>query len=209
MPSILAFTSPQVQRLTGLSARQLRYWESTGVFAASYIDERPRRPYRRMYSFLDVVSLRTLAILRRQVSLDELRKTGWYLSRHSESPWTQKFWVRDGRVLFHHPADERALRDRRGQIALVDVAEVWASIEAETASWNQRPASDSGQLSRHRHVQRNQWVIKGTRIPTSAIWSFHSAGYDVEGIIRQYPTLTAQDVNAALDHERAKRREAA
>ena len=86
MPTILAFTGPQVQRLTGLSARRLAYWENTGVFRASYIDERPYRAYRRVYSFTDVVSLRTLALLRRYVSLDELRRMGDYLAQHSDEP---------------------------------------------------------------------------------------------------------------------------
>jgi uncharacterized protein (DUF433 family)/DNA-binding transcriptional MerR regulator len=209
MPTILAFTSPQVQRLTGLSARRLTYWEDTGVFRASYVDERPRRAYRRIFSFTDVVSLRTLALLCREVSLDELRRTGQYLARHSDAPWTRKFWIQDKRVFFHDPEDPSTFRDLRGQTSFVDVADVWAAIESETATWKERPSSDIGRVSRHRHVQRNQWVIKGTRIPTAAIWSFHEAGYDNSEIIRQYPTLTPEDVKSALDHERQQRTKAA
>lgn len=113
------------------------------------------------------------------------------------------------RILFHDPGDHDLFRDRIGQTSYVDVADIWAEMEAETASWNQRALSDIGQISRHRHIQRNQWVIKGTRIPTSAIWSFFAAGYDATEIIRQYPTLTLEDVYAALDHERAEHGKAA
>jgi uncharacterized protein (DUF433 family) len=52
-------------------------------------------------------------------------------------------------------------------------------------------------------------VIKGTRVPTSAIWSFHVAGYDTEAIIAEYPTLEPADVEAAVAHEQALRAVAA
>lgn len=206
MPTILAFTSPQVQRLTGLSARMLAYWEATGVYAPAYEDERPRRPYRRIYSFADVVSLRTLATLRRRygVKLEELRRTGQHLRQFIDEPWTRRFWVQDGRVFFEHP-DSQEIVDRTGQTTyFLSANEMRLEIEAETRAWGERDPADIGELARHRHIQGNQWVVKGTRIPTSAIWSFHSAGYDTEAIIREYPSLAPQDVEAALAHERQK-----
>src|SRR5438445_302961 len=105
MAPLLAFTGHQVERLTGLSPRVLRYWEETEVFRASYIDDRPHRPYRRIYSFRDVVSLRTLALLRKRVPLDELRRVGQYLSDRYEAPWAElRFGVIGRRVVFPDPA---------------------------------------------------------------------------------------------------------
>jgi hypothetical protein len=189
----------------------LAYWEQTDVYYPSYEDDKPHRPYRRIYSFSDVVSLRTLATLRRKhnVKLDELRKTGQYLRHFDSAPWTRRFWVQGGRVLFQHPSTAEIV-DRVGQTTYVfDVEQMRREIEVETERWNERDPGDIGQLARHRHVQRNQWVIKGTRIPTSAVWSFHLAGYDVSGIIREYPSLTVQDVESALKHERDKHLKAA
>jgi uncharacterized protein (DUF433 family) len=51
----------------------------------------------------------------------------------------------------------------------------------------------------------NAWVVAGTRIPTSTIWHFWEDGYDAEGIMREYPDLTKEDVKAALNHERELR----
>ena len=48
---------------------------------------------------------------------------------------------------------------------------------------------------------RNAPVIAGTRIPTAAIRRFREAGYSIEQIIRQYPTLTAEDIKGALAFE--------
>jgi DNA-binding transcriptional MerR regulator/uncharacterized protein (DUF433 family) len=211
MPTILAFTSPQVQRLTGLTARRLVYWDETGVYHPTYKDERAYRAYRRIYTFRDVVSLRTLVALRDRfgISLDELRKTGEHLMQFTDDPWTKRFWVENGRVYFHLSELSEHPIDRHGQTTYLDLGPIWDEVERETAGWTERDPGDIGQLSRHRHVQHNQWVIKGTRIPTSAVWSFHAAGYDTAGIIEQYPTLHAADVVAAIAHERQLRSEAA
>jgi len=45
---------------------------------------------------------------------------------------------------------------------------------------------------------QNAPVLAGTRIPTSAIREFAAAGYNTAAILREYPTLTAKDVAAAL-----------
>ncbi|HEY7029746.1 MAG TPA: DUF433 domain-containing protein [Thermomicrobiales bacterium] len=208
MTPLLAFTGPQVQRLTGLSQRVLRYWESTNVFRASYVDDRPRRPYRRIYTFRDLVSLRTLALLRKKVSLNELRRVGKYLSDHYEAPWAElRFGVAGRKIVFPDPVTGQWVVSRpEGQTVMpVLVERIAQTTEAEAATLRQRRPDQIGNVARHRHVAHNSWVIDGTRIPTSAIWHFHEEGYDTDGIIREYPDLTAADVEAALAHERRAR----
>jgi uncharacterized protein (DUF433 family) len=43
-------------------------------------------------------------------------------------------------------------------------------------------------------------VIKGTRIPLYLILELLSAGYDFKRIIKAYPTLTEEDLKAAVDY---------
>lgn len=43
-------------------------------------------------------------------------------------------------------------------------------------------------------------VIKGTRIPVYLILELLSAGYDFKRIIEAYPTLTEEDIKAAVDY---------
>ena len=62
---IAALTADHVERLTGLSAGQLREWDKTGFFPPAYAFENRLSPYSRVYSFKDVVGLRTLSILRK------------------------------------------------------------------------------------------------------------------------------------------------
>lgn len=206
MPPLLAFTGKHVQQLTGLSDRVLRYWEETGVFRASYVDDRPRRPYRRLYSFRDLVSLRTLAFLRKQhnVGLDELRKVGLFLAEHRDAPWSSlRFRVAGRHVVFDDPEAGVPVTGRplRQAVIPIDLEEIALATEAEASALRERLPEDIGKVVRHRYVMHNAWVVAGTRIPTSAIWNFREAGCTADEIIREYPQLTPTDVEAAIAHE--------
>lgn len=213
MSPILAFTSQQVGRLTGLSQRVLRYWEQTGVYTASYVDERPRVPYRRIYSFRDVVSLRTLALLRKRyrVKLDDLRRTGSFLREtypDRTDPWAAlRFGVLHSRVVFRNPeTGDWMTATPPGQTILpIDIEEIARATEQEAACLTERRPEDIGMVVRQRYVLGNAWRLAGTRIPTSAIWHFHEDGADVAAIRRAYPDLTEADIAAAIDHERRLR----
>lgn len=210
MTPLMAFTGPQVQRLTGLSDRMLRYWDETGVFSATFVDERPRRAYRRIYTFGDVVSLRTLALLRRQygIQLDQLRRAGHYLIQYNDAPWASlRFGVQGKTLVFRDPESEElvAANPFGAGVIPIEITEIAQQTERDANTLRQRSASDIGQVKRHRHVAGNQWVVAGTRIPTSAIWSFHEDGYDTAAIIESYPDLTPADVERAIAHEASLR----
>jgi uncharacterized protein (DUF433 family) len=53
-------------------------------------------------------------------------------------------------------------------------------------------------------------IIKGTRTPVYLILELLSAGYDFKRIIKAYPTLTEEDIKAAVDYavQRVKNEEA-
>jgi hypothetical protein len=60
---IAAFTEEQVERLTGVTVRQLRTWDRTKFFAPSLAYEDRSRPYARLYSFRDLACLKVLNAL--------------------------------------------------------------------------------------------------------------------------------------------------
>jgi DNA-binding transcriptional MerR regulator len=69
---------PNVTRLTGASRRQLNYWEKTGLLRPS-----GKATGRRLYTFPDVVAVKTVAALRKQgCSLQQVRKAVKYLRKH-------------------------------------------------------------------------------------------------------------------------------
>ena len=209
---MLAFTGQQIERLTGLSQRQLAYWETRGVFTASHVDDRPYRPYRRIHSFRDLVSLKTLALLRMtyHVPLEELRKVGDYLRNHVEAPWPEiQFRVANDRhVVFRDPVSGGWISFSplgQGVFATILFDDVRKEAEKVSEQLRVRDQTDIGRIVRHRHVMHNRWVVAGTRVPTSAIWNFHEVGYAPEAIRQEYPHLTIIDIDAAIAHEQALR----
>jgi uncharacterized protein (DUF433 family) len=211
MAELLAFTAEHIARLTGLSLRQLRYWDDTEFFAPTVLDDHSKRAFGRIYSFRDLVGLRTIAILRNQhkIPLQELRRVGAWLKDQHDTPWSSlRFMLQGRRVLFVDPVSGATVEPKGpGQTVLPIGLEPIASEMRDAASkLRERGPEQIGRVTRHRHVVHNAWTIDGTRIPTQAIWNFHASGYDVAAIIREYPRLTAADVTAAIDFERPRQK---
>jgi uncharacterized protein (DUF433 family) len=202
--AIMAFSETHVERLTGLSKGQLRSWDRLGFFAPRYAYEDRRAPYSRVYSFQDVVGLRTIAVLMKdfRVSLQQLRKVAKELVRRGYGHWaTIKLYVVKRQVHFAPPGSKEVEGVWDGQLAMLPIIDVMADVETRVRELRHRDDSQKGQVEQHKHIVRNAAVVAGTRIPTAAIRRFHEAGYSVQQIIRQYPTLTSEDVCAALAHE--------
>lgn len=200
----MAFTAEQVSRLSGISQDRLRYWEKTETFEPSYVEKRDTGPYRRIYSFQDLVNLRAIARLRVRfdVPLQELRNVTSYLRNHQDTPWSQlAVRVYGQHLVFRDPGTGQWMTaNPPGQLTFeLQFTEIREESEREARKLMQRSASQYGKLSRHRDVMSNKWVIAGTRIPVEAIVSFHREEYTAEQILAEYPTLVAADVDAALE----------
>jgi uncharacterized protein (DUF433 family) len=212
LAELVAFTTEHVCKLTGLSTRQVRYWDKTEFFSPALVDGYHSRAFSRIYSFRDVVGLRTIAILRKEhrTPLQELRKVGQWLRREYETPWSSlRFGLSGRKVIFFDPTTGVATEPRgKGQTVLPIALEPIANEMRKAASrLTERRADEVGQIVRTRHVVHNAWSVAGTRIPTEAIWNFHEAGYSAEAIVHEYPRLTTKDVAAAIKFE-AKRKAA-
>ena len=206
MSDLFAFSAEHVCRVTGLSQRQLAYWDDTGFFRPEYADEDRRTPYGRVYSFRDVVGLKTLAILRKRykIPLQELRNVAAWLAGRGTELWADTtFYVLGRHVLYDDPATGELMSGRhKGQTALrLPMTEVLRETREDIEKLRQRAPDEIGKIDRQRYVAQNAPVLAGTRIPTSAIWNFHQAGFDTDAIIREYPTLTREDVAAAIQYE--------
>jgi uncharacterized protein (DUF433 family) len=201
------FTFSQVERLTGLSRKTISRWQLRGVFSPEHPKPLPLSgPCRRVFTFRDIVGLRTLKLLRaeRHVDLNELQKVGAFLRRQTNTPWSGiRLWVVNGHVAFKDPATDLLLAGANGQVVADEIflGEIARQVEQEAESFRQRDPETVGQVSRHRNVMSNQWVVAGTRIPTSVIREFHDAGYGIEAILAEYPDLTRRDIERALAHE--------
>jgi uncharacterized protein (DUF433 family) len=183
--------------------RQLAYWDRIGFFRPQYASENRRSPYSRIYSFPDLVGLRTISVLkgRHGVSLRHLKETAAKLERTTDKPWSElTFTVWNREVAEVEPNTGVPEGVLSGQRALFRVADIIDDMERETARLRARSKDDAGRIVRHRNVAHNKPVFAGTRIPIGAVQRFAKAGYSAEQILKEYPSLTEADVRAALEN---------
>lgn len=201
---IQAFSLDHVVKLTGLTSGQLRSWDKDGFFSPDYAYENRRSPYSRIYSFRDVVGLRTIATLRHRyhISHQELSKVAGKLQEMGFDHWTDmKLYVVNRQIHFQVPNSSQVEGVLDHQYAMLAVIDVIQDVETRICDIQRRASDQHGKIERHKHVARNSPVIAGTRIPIAAIRRYHAAGYSVEHILREYPTLTPSDVETALSCE--------
>ncbi len=197
-----AFTMEQAAGLSGLSRWQLAYWDTTDVFTPSLMRGELHQPYGRIYSFQDIVALRTLARLRERFPLGKLRELGHWLKSQYEHPWSSiRFYVAGDEIVYVDPATGELVSTRplhQGALAVELEPIAREARESLQRTLQQRQPADIGQIKRHRYTLRNDWTVAGTRIPVSVIQEMHhDLGYSVEQIVNEYPMLTPEDVCAA------------
>lgn len=202
---LTAFAEEQVARLTGISVGQLRYWDRTEFFQPEFAYIERKDAYSRIYSYLDVVSLRIIARLRKDVPLQRLRAVKEELSAFSQDLWRGlTLWVQNREVAFINPNTGEPEEVVSGQkIMKLPLAETLDDLDEKLRILLERDPTVVGTISQHRRVMHNRPVIAGTRIPVSAIRSFDDAGYSTDEILAEYPSLTAEDVEAAISEDHA------
>lgn len=203
---IAAFTEEQTAKLTGVSRRQLSSWDSEGFFVPSLAYGERGRAYSRLYSFRDLLSLKVLNQLRneRGVTLAHLREVKKKLGHLGDDLWAKStLYLLGKRVVIRQ--DDETLEEviSEQKVLQIPLKVVVGDMRAQVRSLSARDSSVIGHFDRKRGVAHNQVVIAGTRIPVRSIKSFSDAGYTVEQILAEYPSLTPEDVRAAIDYNEA------
>lgn len=208
MTVVSAFTEEQASRLTGVSIHQLRYWDRTKLFVPEFADENRRAAYSRIYSFNDIASLRVLNVLRKQysISVQHLRDVADKLCEMDNSAWARTvLYVLKKRVNFVDPEDGRQKEVVSGQYALgIPLEKVVSDTKRDIAALSVRDPAAVGNVEQNRFVVSNAPVVAGTRVPVAAIKSFADAGFTVDQIIKEYPSLTRADVQSAISFQKIR-----
>ena len=100
---VAAFTEAEVERLTGISQRQLRYWASDEFYIPSLKVEDKGLPTMRLYSFRDLLCLKVISALRNgsKIPLQELRRTKERLAHLGDDLWAKTtLYILGKRVVF-------------------------------------------------------------------------------------------------------------
>jgi uncharacterized protein (DUF433 family)/DNA-binding transcriptional MerR regulator len=204
---VFALSVDNVVRLTGLTKGQLQYWDKKGFFPPQYASEDRKSPYSRVYSFRDVVGLRTLSLLRNEhkIPFQRMRKFAESLANYDTALWSRsRVYVFKGEPYIGRP-DADFAEDRSGQMApVIFLRNVIGEIEEGLVELKQRGPDQIGKISKRRFVVRNSATIEGTRIPIASIKRYHEAGFSIEEILNEYPALTKEDIKAALSYDEKK-----
>jgi uncharacterized protein (DUF433 family) len=202
-----AFTEDHVGRLTGISRRQLRYWDRTGFFVPSLAYGDRREAYSRLYTFRDLVCLKIINALRNEanVPLPHLREVKEKLAHLGDDMWAKTtLYVLNRRVVFDNPETAAKEEVISGQGVLqIPLVVISGNMEAAVRALWKRDETTVGKIEQHRNIAQNQPVIAGTRIPVNSVKAFADAGYSIEQIKQEYPTLTEDDIRAAIAYEAA------
>lgn len=200
---IAAFTEGQVERLTGISQRQLRYWAQDDFFVPSLLSsEDDELPPLRMYSFRDLVCLKVINALRNdaKIPLRDLRGVKQRLSHLGDDMWAKTtLYILGKKVVFDNPETGEKEEALSGQGVLqIPLQVVTGNMEEAVRAMRRRNDDSIGKIETKRGVS-SQPVIAGTRIPVKSIKAFSEAGYSLDQIKEQYPNLTDDDIRAAID----------
>lgn len=188
-----------------VSARTLSQWVSSSVARTS----QARLPTgHRMLTFTDLISLRMVAILRdHQVPIAKIRDTEeWATSQFGiEWPFALRPLWTYGSDVFVEFGQKLVAASRFGQQAMAFLRDYLREIPLDM-TFDESDLADSwspnGYLSvtLDPNIQFGEPCIRGTRIPTNAIWAKANAGDGLPLIARMYD-LPLDQVEGAIDWE--------
>jgi uncharacterized protein (DUF433 family) len=122
------------------------------------------------------------------------------------SRWTKtRLYPLNGRVVWYEEGSELPQVITSGQYVVAVVLDeiVQDTKHAVQALYTPRDKSKIGLIERSRFIVQNAPVIAGTRIPVRAIKRFSEAGYSTAQILKEYPDITEEDVEAAIAYREA------
>jgi uncharacterized protein (DUF433 family) len=152
--------------------------------------------------------LKVLNALRNEanVSLQHLRSVKERLSHLGEDVWAKTtLYVLNKKVVFENPETQNKEEVVTGQGVLqIPLMIVTGDMRRAVDEMKKRDVSSlSGKIERIKGIAGNRPVIAGTRIPVSTIKAFADEGFSAEQIIEEYPTLTLEDIQAAIEYSEA------
>jgi uncharacterized protein (DUF433 family) len=198
---IMAFTIDVAARLTGLSQWQLRRLDVDGIFQPSLAQENRRRPYSRIYTFADLVSLRAIGTLRKRgISRHQIRRAAKLLKALPGATWEgTKFFI-VGKHLYLSHEELTIATQPYGQQAMpetLDFTIIRNDMRRRVDRLKDRSKAQIGEVVIDRFIQAGEPVFAGTRIRVATIQSFLRAGHSDAEILAEYPRLTPTDVAEA------------
>ncbi len=142
------FNSKTVAKVTGLSFRQIDYWDTTHFIKPS-VSEASGHGSVRLYSFGDLVQMKVAkTLLDKGVSLQQIRKTISYLKKNMpevEKPLAELRFLTDGESIFILTKDKKVIIDtlKSGHLVFsISLGEILEDLKGEIISMQKEKKYD-------------------------------------------------------------------
>ena len=199
----LANTPPLING-NRVETAKLRYWIKTSVPPIQEVEFPSRQ---RLISFLDLISMRMIAILRsRKIALEEIRNTEIWLRKDLgiPSPLASKGLWTYGHHIYIKFEEHILAASKFGQQAM-DFVRSWLSEVEIDMTFDSNELADTWLIYKdirlNPKIQFGEPCIDGTRIPISTIWSNYIAGDTVKTISCAH-NLNVPQVESVIDWEK-------
>ncbi|MEV6284315.1 DUF433 domain-containing protein [Kribbella sp. NPDC051770] len=198
----MAYRPQLAAALSGASVHQLAYWrKSTASEGPLLVPEVSQQPL--LYSFRDVIALRTTVYLRKRISLQRVRRAiqSLYDLGEGEHLSTYRLVAQGNSVVLIAPDDSPAvdLVDHPGHQVTVVMSDVLQAF----VTADQVPVPDllhpRDALQVDPEIRGGHPVILGTRVPFEVVAGLLRDGVAAEAIADFYPSVGAAAATDALD----------
>ncbi|NQW72419.1 MAG: DUF433 domain-containing protein [Actinobacteria bacterium] len=197
----MAYSARMAAALSGTTLRQLSYWKSSHG-SGPLLSPELSVGSRRLYSFRDVIALRTVGFLRSDASLQRVRRavSNLRLLGSGDHLSTYKLVASDDSIVWIDGQEFIDLVKRPRQHVIAEMSEVLAGFvnAAGTdvpALLEPRPlvTVDPGVMSGHP-------VVAGTRVPFELVAGLLRDGMPAQTVADYYPGVSAEAARQALDY---------
>ena len=166
------FNSKAVSKVTGLSFRQIDYWDRTHFIKPS-VSEASGYGSVRLYSFNDLIQLRVAkTLMDKGVSLQKIRKAINYLKKNMpevEKPLSELRFLTDGETIFVLTKDKKEIIDalKSGQLVFsIAIGEIVENLKGEVIAIQKE--------------KKYTVTVKGRKYPVVLHTDIEDGGYWIE-----------------------------
>lgn len=198
------YSTPLAATLSGASVRQLQYWRSGGSDAL-FVPELPKSAGRVLYSFRDVVALRTFVFLREQVPLQRIRRAVHALRDLGNTGHLSAYALvaAANTIVLVEPGKTDAVVDlveqpgaQRLSVTLGDVFAPFENVRGEKVVDLLRPRQH---LTVDPEIRAGFPVVEGTRVEYDVVASLVRDGVSPAAVGDFYPSVSAEGATDATD----------
>ena len=201
----MAYPTKMTAALTGAAVSQLRHWRAprTGPLLAPEVQSSPRA----LYSFRDVLALRTCVHLRELASLQRIRSAVSNLRDLGDRDHLASYTIAsdaggDIQLVTHSQATDLTGRPGQGKLFALDISEVIESFSPRAGVLVPDLFRPRANVEVDPELQGGFPVITGTRVPYDVVAGLVSDGVPPEKVSDYYPAVSATAARDAIDFAR-------